>query len=146
MNKDNEINKVIQDIIEFEDLQRFASAQYNTLIIQSKKIHKLEEELEILQTKLQKKEAETNIQVVDITNDRVNDAETTCLVQLALLKNKSMLGELTLEETKKVEIYAKTLNLIRTKKSEDNDDKEIAKATDTASLLKLLDNKSGTEQ
>lgn len=47
--------------------------------------------------------------------EKGNDAETICLVQLALLNNYSMQRELTLEETKKAEIFTKTLILLRGK-------------------------------
>ena len=138
-----EVIKVIEDLVKFEDLKDFASAQYHTLIAQAKKIHKLQEEVETLKLDLDRKSAEASAySTLDTAKGSANDAETTCLVQLAVLKNKSMQGELTLEETKKVEIYAKTLNLIKTKKSDDSDDKEAVKSADTKDLLLLISGKT----
>lgn len=53
--------------------------------------------------------------------EKGNDAETICLVQLALLNNYSMQRELTLEECKKAEIYTKTIVMLRSKQ----DKKEV---------------------
>jgi hypothetical protein len=49
-----------------------------------------------------------------------------------------MQGELTLEETKKVEVYAKTLHLIRNRKADDNEDAKNAKKMSTDDLLKSI--------
>lgn len=138
-----EVIKLIEDFTDFEDLKKYSTAQYNTLIAQSKKIHKLQEELENLKIDLQKKTMESKAySSLDTSNGPVNDAETTCLVQLAVLKGKAMLCELTLEETKKVEIYAKTLNLIRSKKTDDDTESEAVKKSDTKDLLLLVTGKS----
>lgn len=133
--------KLIEEITNFEDLKSFATAQYNTMIIQAKKIQKLDEQLAAAQLQLDKKTNEvTAYSSLDKNNDN-NDAETTCLVQLAVLKGKAMLCELTLEETKKVEIYAKTLNLIRTKKTDEDTENQAVKKSDTRDLLLLVTNK-----
>ena len=47
--------------------------------------------------------------------EKGNDAEQICLIQLALINNYSMQRELTLEETKKAEIFTKTMILLRSK-------------------------------
>ena len=133
--------KLIEEITKFEDLKDFATAQYNTMIIQAKKIQKLEEQLASTQLQLDKRSNEVSAySALDKDNDN-NDAETTCLIQLAVLKGKAMLCELTLEETKKVEIYAKTLNLIRSKKSDEDTENAAVKKTDTKDLLLLVTNK-----
>jgi hypothetical protein len=64
------------------------------------------------------------------------DEETICRVQLHLLNNASMLRELTMEETKKVEIYTKLLSQINnTKKKQPNDALDSLSDTD---LLKIV--------
>jgi hypothetical protein len=49
-----------------------------------------------------------------------------------------MEGELTLEETKKVETFSKVLQLIKGKDSEDSKEREAVKEIDTSNLLSLL--------
>ncbi len=142
-----DIVKMITDITKFEDLQEFANAQYNTLIAQAKKIHKLQEEVEKLTVQLEQKKQESIVaNSLDTSKGQTNDAETTCLVQLALLKHKSMEGELTLEETKKVEIYSKVLHLIKTKDSDNNEDKKKVEKLDTKDLLSLITGSKSVEQ
>lgn len=141
------IVKLIADITKFEDLQEFANAQYNTLLAQTKKIHKLQEELEKALIELEKKKQESVVSSsLDTSKGQTNDAETTCLVQLALLKHKSMEGELTLEETKKVEIYSKVLHLIKSKDNADSEDKKKVEKLDTKDLLSLITGSKSVEQ
>jgi hypothetical protein len=135
----SEIVKMIQDIKEYDELQQFANAQYNTLIAQSKKIHKLQEEIERLNIEFEKaKQATVVTSTLDTKNDQTNDAETICLIQLALLNRKSMEGELTLEETKKVETFSKVLLSLNPKQSEDDKNKEVMGEIDTKDLLSLI--------
>lgn len=70
------------------------SAQLETMVIENTKLKALGNGTEI---------------------ERGNDAEQICLIQLALLNNYSMQRELTLEETKKAEIFTKTMLLLRSK-------------------------------
>lgn len=143
----SEIVKMIADITKFEDLQQFANAQYNTMLAQAKKIHKLQEEVEKLSLELEKKKQDSTISnSLDTSKGTTNDAETTCLVQLALLKGKSMEGELTLEETKKVEIYSKVLHLLKSKQTEDDTDKKKVEKLDTKDLLSLINGSKSVEQ
>lgn len=142
----SDIVKMISDITKFEDLQQFANAQYTTLLAQSKKIHKLQDDLNKALEELERKKQESLVHnSLDTSQGVTNDAETTCLVQLALLKGKAMLCELTLEETKKVEIYAKVLQLIKTKSSEDSEDKKKVEKIDTKDLLSLVTNIKAVE-
>lgn len=126
--------KVIEDIQKIEDLKEFAEAQYYTIINQSKKIKNLEDNKEALELKISNTISTTNI--IDSNN---TDAETICITQLRFLKLNSEIRELTLEETKKVETYTKTLLLIKGKDTEDKiNNKEITKGMSTDQLLKLV--------
>jgi len=142
----SEIHKMIKDIKDFEELQKFANAQYTVLTAQSKKIeaivsenNKLREDLETYK----QKDLVTN--ALDTSQGTTQDAETVCLVQLAILKGKSALTELTLEETKKVEIYAKVLQLLKGKAEVDASNKAV-KEIDTSQLLSLISTKKSVEQ
>lgn len=135
----SEVIKMIADITKFEDLQQFANTQYKVMITQAKKIEKLDEEVARLTVQLeQEKQKSLTSSTLDTKNDNQNDAETICLIQLALLNGKSMLGELTLEETKKVETYSKVLLSLKSKSGEDTKERELVEKIDTSNLLSLL--------
>lgn len=135
----SEVIKMIADITKFEDLQQFANTQYKVMITQAKKIEKLDEEVAKLTVLLEQEKQKTlTSSTLDTKNDNQNDAETICLIQLALLNNKSMLGELTLEETKKVETYSKVLLSLKVKDSADSKEKEIVEKIDTSNLLSII--------
>ena len=135
----SDVIKMIADITKFEDLQQFANTQYKVMITQAKKIEKLDEEVHRLTLLLeQEKQKGFTSSILDTNNDDQNDAETICLIQLALLNRKSMEGELTLEETKKVETFSKVLLSIKTKDSTENKEKEIVQQIDTSNLLSIL--------
>lgn len=123
-----------------KDLQAYSDAQYATIVAQSKKITELERKLEITEVKLSKAEQSSNISTSlnkDQTGGSNSDGETICLIQLALLRAAAMLGELTLEECKKVEIYVKTLQIIKGK-TEDKKIKEAGKNLSNEELIALM--------
>lgn len=138
----SEVIKMIADITKFEDLQQFANAQYNTMLAQAKKLHKLQEEVERLTIQLEKKNQESLVN--STLSSETNDAETICLIQLALLNRKSMEGELTLEETKKVETFSKVLLSLNTKDAEDKNKEQVQKL-DTKDLLSLINGSKAVE-
>src|ERR1017187_1253186 len=109
--------KIVDSIKDFDDLKEYSNAQYSTIVAQSKKITELERKVETLETKITKSEQVNTVNSVlnPSQESKGSDAETICLIQLALLCGAAKNGELTLEETKKVEIYAKTLLLLRGK-------------------------------
>jgi hypothetical protein len=132
--------KIVDSIKDFDDLKEYSNAQYATIVAQSKKITELERKLEACEAKLIKAE-QSNIVASSLNPDQENkgsDAETICLIQLALLCGAAKNGELTLEETKKVEIYAKTLQLLRGKPVEDKKKQNTGKALSNEDLLKLM--------
>ena len=137
----SDINKMIQDITKFDELQKFANTQYTVMIAQTKKIDQLQKEVATLTVQLeQSKQNVITSSILDPSREQTNDAETICLIQLALLNRKSMEGELTLEETKKVETFSKVLQLIKGKNSEGSKDLDKLKTADTDNLLTLLGN------
>lgn len=101
-----------------EDAKAYQKAQQATIITQTRQINELRKKLEDMSGQLEKLTIE-NTKLKALGNgtevEKGNDAETICLVQLALLNNYSMQRELTLEECKKAEIYVKTLTTLRGK-------------------------------
>jgi TolA-binding protein len=118
--KDNEtIDKLAEQYAtDEEDAKIYQKAQQSTIITQTRQINELRKKIEEMSGQLEKLTIE-NTKLKALGNgtevEKGNDAETICLVQLALLNNYSMQRELTLEETKKAEIFTKTLVMLRNK-------------------------------
>jgi len=132
------IDKMSKQFKDISEIQSYCDAQYATIISLSKKINELEaknkslEELLANSTPIVKEKA-ADIQLLS----QGTDEETICRLQLKLFKDRVLAGdELTLEETKRVEIYAKLLLAIRTgdKKAEE----KMASQLDDAQLLEFL--------
>lgn len=115
----NTIDKLAETYSSDEsDSKEYQKAQQSVIITQTRQINDLRKKIEDMSGQLEKLTIEnTRLKALgtDPTADTGNDAESICLVQLALLNNYSMQRELTLEETKKAEIFTKTLILLRGK-------------------------------
>jgi hypothetical protein len=117
------IDKLAEQYTETESESKgYIKAQQATIISQTKNINELRKKLEELSRQCEtltientKLKALAPASSLDVA---IPDEESICLVQLALLNNMSMQRELTLEETKKTEIYSKILIAIRAKKPE----------------------------
>ena len=132
-------DKALEVISDADELQKYAQAQYQTILAQSKKITELERAKTTLEEKVMELEKNQTINAaMNIGGAKdMSDEETICVVQLALLRNKSMNGELTAEECKKTETYVKTLNIIRGKQP--TEAKKTVEKMDTAALLQAVD-------
>lgn len=137
------IEKTLQQYKTLEDLQQFAVAQQSTIIQLSKKIQRLEEERNHLKQLLEssvpliKKEGETGVEKFLTSAE-----ESICIMQLEKLRDISTGRELTLEETRRVEIFSKILATFR------NMPKTIElknKETKTEDLLKLVESDDGNK-
>lgn len=142
------LSSMFQETKELSDLQAFCEAQQKSLVSLTKQIKQLEDERDHLKTLL---EATTptisnpSVAPTSITEKLLTtDQETICRVQLTRLREISLERELTLEETKKVEIFSKILSSI------ENAPKTIkidAKKFDSGDLMGLLeDSVSDNEQ
>lgn len=105
------IDKTVAQYKDFSQLQEFAQAQQTTIIQLSKKIQKLEDERDHL-----KKLLEGSVPILKTDNKPTlgekfltSDEEAICLMQLNKLRDIATERELTLEETRRVEIFAKVL-------------------------------------
>ena len=104
---------VIGNIQDFEELKAYAEAQYETLQSQLQKITDLEAKNKHLEHLL----AQTVPVVGESSPSNMSDEERICRDQLRIFNQTSKERELTLEETRKVEIYSKILaNLDRNPK------------------------------
>lgn len=100
------------------DAKEYQKSLQSVIITQTRNINELRKKLEEMSGQLEKLTIEnTRLKALgaDPTAEIGNDAESICLVQLALINNFSMQRELTLEETKKSEIFTKMLILLRGK-------------------------------
>lgn len=133
--------KIVDTFTNIDDLREYSASQYKVIISQSKKISELERKLELTEVRMNKAE-QTNTVASALSTDQTggsnDDGTTICLVQLALLRAAAMEGELTLEETKKVEIYVKTLQVIKGKGTEDKKPKDTGRALSNEELIALM--------
>jgi hypothetical protein len=137
------IDKMLEQIKDFASLQKYAEAQYKTILSLSRKVKVLEEENVELKDLLEKSTPLLNEEKKNFIAYQVeasSDEETIAKVQLARMKEISMDRELTLEEAKRVEIFTKILN---TKGSSSSISVQTQKM-DNDDLLKMLDNDTNT--
>jgi hypothetical protein len=130
------IDKMAEQFKEMSELQEYANGQYRMIVSLSSKINELEaknkqlEELLAGSTPIVK-----NPEIQLITGS--TDEEVICRTQLKMFKDQALAGtEFTLEETKRIEIYAKLLLAIKAgdKKAEE----ELSKNLDDAQLLEFI--------
>lgn len=136
------MDKMLEQFKDFASLQKYAEAQYKTILSLSKKVKALEEENVELKDLLEKSTpllVQEKNNLVTYQVEASSDEEMIAKVQLARIREISMERELTLEEAKRVEIFTKILSVkgsnssiaIQTQKMNSDD------------LLKMLDNESG---
>jgi hypothetical protein len=136
------MDKMLEQIKDFASLQKYAEAQYKTILSLSRKVKVLEEENIELKDLLEKSTPVLNEEKKNFIAYQVeasSDEEMIARVQLARMKEISMDRELTLEEAKRVEIFTKILN---TKGSSSSITVQTQKM-DNDDLLKMLDNDTG---
>jgi len=145
MSKNKSIDKMAEQFTSIEELQAYSSAQYNTITSLNSKINDLTKQIEILNNKnanLNKDLAIASVGSPKETNKfTVTDEEATCTIQLAMIKRNAMDRELTTDETKRLEVFVKTLYLIKGKdgdKDKKHEEKEVAKMS-SEELLKYMD-------
>lgn len=123
-----QIDNLSNTFKETAELQEFCTSQQSLIIELSKKIKSLEDERNHLKTML-----DSSIPIY--TSITISDEENISREQLGRLKKISDERELTLEETKKVDIFTKILiSLSALNKDIDTS----AKHMDTAELLQLM--------
>jgi len=132
----NTIDKMAIQFTEMSELKAYANAQYKTIIELNKKVNKLQEENNSLMNLMQsgiKKEASGIVEVKSF----MSPEEEICFTQLNRLNVISNSRELNLEESKRVEVFAK---LLLSMKGDVKTINSEAKKLDTKELLKLVEN------
>lgn len=120
MSENNSIDKLAETYAgDEDDAKAYQKAQTATILTQTRHINELRKKLEELSKQCEALTIEnTRLKTLapdDSGIEKGSDAETICLVQLALLNNYSMQRELSLEEVKKMEIQAKILMALQGK-------------------------------
>lgn len=99
-----------------EELQAYCDSQYKTLLTLNQKINSQEKEIAKLKetnANLQRDIAVSGASRKEEGQFTTSDEETTCVIQLAMIKSTAMQRELIMDEVKRFEILAKTLIAIR---------------------------------
>jgi hypothetical protein len=108
------------------DAKAYQKAQSATIVSQTREINTLRKQKEQLEKEVERLTIE-NVQMKALNPSangfEVSDQETIAVVQLAILKNLAMQRELTLEETKKCEIFTKLLIQLSSVKPEEKEQK-----------------------
>jgi len=132
------MDEMLKDFKELAEVKAFAEAQTRTIIELNKKNRELQEEVLHL-----KKILEDSTGIIQPNNSDVQsnlllgeDEETIAKVQINRLKEISFARELTLEESRKLEIYVKVLNVVKNKPAKVF---EMTKSLGNDELLKLVD-------
>lgn len=118
-------------VMNISDLIVESTTSQNEVAELKKLIETLERDNKMLLDKL----AELQCDLTKREELALKDAETLCMKQIGILKDRAVVQELTLEECKKAEIYIKSLNVIK------NAPKKIKSDVDnmpTTELLKML--------
>lgn len=134
--KTKDITQVFQGLTEYAELQAFSNAQTKTILELNKKVNALERECSELRKTIAHVEVESRKEKDKAVSSETMDEQAICEMQLSILRDRSLEGELTLEETKKVEIFARLLMQLRSpsKKQED-----LVGKMDTKDLLRLVE-------
>lgn len=151
-NKKNEsIDQMAETYVRDErDEKAYIRALNSTIVSLNKEINGFKKEIEKLAAENERLLME-NAQMKALnpsSGDFTTTAEETiCLVQLEMLKNQAMSRELTLEETKKSEIFLKMLQSIRAKIAVADEGKvEKLSNEDLLKFMESLGPDSGKEQ
>lgn len=130
------IDQLAENFKTLKELRQYCSSQYRVIISLNKKIVELTEENKHLKDMLAKSTPilDTSGGSLEVYKD-ITDELAVCIMQIKLLKDKSISGELTFEEAKKLDIYTKLLIQLKTgEKVEEN----VTKTLTDEELLKLL--------
>lgn len=132
---DDNFKNMSEDLQKYAELKAYSEAQQRTILDLNRKFNALEQE----NVKLKK-----SLASVDLENKRtedkeirinVTDEQAICEMQLNILRDRSIEGELTLEEAKKTELFAKLLLQLRNPKDKPE---EKVKEMDSQELLKFV--------
>lgn len=136
------IDQMLNQFKEAEEIRAYAEAQYATILELSKKINKLEEDNKHLKSLLENSTPileEQKKELLGYNIDAPNE-EIISEIQLNKLKAIALDRELTLEETKKFEIFSKVLANLKASQGKNKTIEVKADILSTEDLLKLMNN------
>lgn len=115
MSDENQIDKMAKNFKTVAELQAYSNAQFQTITKLNKKIKELSDEIENLKGMLSKSTPllKEDAQGLIINPFEMSNEEQICMVQLQRLKEISNSRMLTKEESQQLDIFTKSLNLIR---------------------------------
>ena len=136
------MDQMLNQFKEVEEIRSYAEAQYSTILELSKKINKLEEENKHLKTLLENSTPILEEQKKELLGYNVDapNEEIIAEIQLNKLKAIAVDRELTLEETKKFEIFSKVLSNLKQAQGKNKTIEVKADVLSTEDLLKLMNN------
>jgi len=135
----DQLKDMSKDLEKQAELKAYSEAQHRTILELNRRLNTLEKEnIELKQglKQIDKQIISNTPAATDGINKDITDERAICEMQLSILRDRSLEGELSLEESKKVEIFAKLLLQLR------NPDKKMEDATkklDSRELLKLVE-------
>jgi hypothetical protein len=112
------IDKMAAQFNSLEELQAYCDAQYKTILTLNAKLQLSEKELEDLRDQiavLKHEQLLNNAKQSSSNQFATSDEETACVIQIAMLKEHSLVRELTMDETKKLDTFVRVLQSIRNK-------------------------------
>lgn len=108
------IDEMAKQFQSVKELQEYCNSQYAVIIALNTKINELQEKLKGAESLLEKAapllaEQDGKLEIYK----HLSDEMAICLIQIKILKDKSFDSELSFEDTKKLEILTKTLELLK---------------------------------
>jgi len=118
---DDKFNNMSDDLQKYAELQAYSSAQQRTILELNKKVNSIEQENIKLKKSIASVDLESRREEDKQINVNITDEQAICEMQLTILRDRSLEGELTLEEAKKVELFAKLLLQLRNPQKKEED-------------------------
>jgi uncharacterized coiled-coil protein SlyX len=132
------IDKMLEKFKTELEFKTYCQIQFKTISKLNKSIKEKDEEITHLKELLTKSTPLLDVSDSGILTETSHE-EQICRTQLKRLRDVSMTRELTLEETKKAEIFAKLLS--GSIKIEDKKNEQAVKNMSSEDLIKLVDGK-----
>lgn len=123
----------------FTDLQAYSDAQFKTIVQLNQEIAKLKSENDFLKMTLDQNHPTIALPVSHL-GIGISNEQLICETQILILKNDAMIRPLTMEETRKLEIFTNVLEKVK-RNTLDPVQVEVNKLSDT-DLLTILKNEA----
>lgn len=129
--------KNITDLEEgFNDLQQYSDAQFKTIVELQKKIAELESQNNSLKSMLASNLPSLELPTTDLSLG-ISNEQLICETQMLMLKEAAVMRPLSMEETKKFQIFSEVLEKVKERAPEEAQAR-IAKVADVE-LLKIVE-------